>query len=202
MFSGIISQLGNLNLVADFRYQILPLDNFLEKTKLGDSIAVDGVCLTVVELDLQQNYFIVDVSAETLSKAIFSKLVNLEHALKMGDSLDGHLVQGHVDTVIAVENITEINANKIIKFKLDPSNKNYIKYIAPKGAVCINGVSLTVNEVVSNTDSSEFTVNLIPYTLKNTNLQYLTIGSKVNLEIDMFARYSINFVENFLHDRV
>lgn len=223
MFTGIITALGTISQIDDNsnKYIINILDkypdflaNINNKTKTGDSIAVNGVCLTIVEFD--HNYFIVDILDETLAKTNLKdisnnkninniiNIVNLEHALRLGDSLDGHMVSGHVDTVISVENIitnnndTNDTNDTIITFKVDQS---FFKYIAYKGSVSINGVSLTVSSIKKTISKNLFTVNLIPHTLDNTNLQYLQIGSKVNLEVDTLARYSINYLENYLNNK-
>jgi len=207
MFTGIISHQGIISstletgqgIVKPGKVVIAVSNGFLDNIKLGDSIAVDGVCLTVIEFENSnnidnKNYFIVEISKETIDKSGFKNLelnqvVNLERSLKFGDSIDGHLVQGHVDAVIKVFDIINIDAHKVITFIVE--DLEYLKYIAIKGSVTINGVSLTVNSV----DNNKFTVNLIPHSLEKTNLNGLAIGDMVNLEIDMFARYSVNYLE-------
>ncbi len=217
MFSGIITNIGLVTMVPfnpgeqgernrtgitvkPGRVKIkIPFEAsaFLNNLKLGDSIAVDGVCLTVIEFS--GDYFIVDISPETIEKTTFKYLtlgrkVNLERSLKLGDSLDGHIVLGHVDTVIAVSDIEAINKNKIITFSLNINKAhNYLKFIAIKGSVTINGASLTVNSV--NHKNYTFTVNIIPHTLDYTNLSDLITNDLVNLEIDMFARYIENYMQ-------
>lgn len=203
MFTGIITAQGNVLEAPKFgqvgRVTIKTTNDFLVKTKLGDSIAVNGVCLTVIDFCTDKNkcFFTVDISEETVNKTNFDnlvkdQLVNLEHSLCVGDSLDGHLVQGHVDTVVMVADILELDNNRKIILELNSfSDKNYMKYIAEKGSVTINGVSLTVNNIHAN----KFEVNLIPHTLKMTNLSSVKINDKLNLEIDMFARYCVNFLE-------
>ena len=204
MFTGIITHTGKITVAPDFNQSgkvaiSVPAD-FAQDIKLGDSIAVDGVCLTVVEY--ANDYFIIEISPETVTKTTFNRLnpgdeVNLEKALKFGDSIDGHLVSGHIDTVATVTNIEEIENNKKFVFSIQQS---YLKFIAFKGSVCINGVSLTVNHV--DMQQSCFTVNVIPYSLAKTNLNDLQIGARVNIEVDMLARYSINFLENADHDNM
>lgn len=209
MFTGIITHLGKIKNTPEYglpgQVSISVPEGFLDDTKIGDSIAVNGVCLTVIEFnqDANNSYFTVDISPETIDKTSFkqlqlNQLVNLEHSLKLGDSLDGHIVQGHVDCTIEVKDIINLENNKKIIFSLNNTeNIKYLKYIAAKGSVSIDGVSLTVNEVVNNTHEGSFTVNIIPHTLEKTNLDILQIGESVNLEIDMFARYCVNFLENY-----
>lgn len=208
MFTGIISALGVVQNIQDYSSSSFksksvsmtlntPL-GFLDQTKLGDSIAINGVCVTVVKFD--DSSFVADLSEETLSRTNLSlvktqDIINLEHALSFGDSIDGHLVQGHVDGLVVLDSIgtgVENQNYKNIVFQLQ--NPNLIKYIAEKGSVCLNGISLTVNDVCL--ESSKFKVTIIPHTLENTNLKYLNVGDKLNIEIDMFARYCVNFLEN------
>lgn len=165
---------------------------FLAKTKLGDSIAVNGVCLTVIDFDSDQ--FTVEISPETVKCTSFDallmgQLVNLEHSIKYGSSIDGHLVQGHVDTICTVREIKEASGNwQII---LSVADLGMMKFIAKKGSVTLNGVSLTVN----NVNNHLFMVNIIPHTLAVTNLSLLKAGDKLNLEVDMFARYCVNYLD-------
>lgn len=189
MFTGIIQALGR---VADIQPQdnscVLILstpDGFLDNVKLGDSICVQGVCLTVTQLN--DNQFSTDVSAETIRCTTFAELkidqtVNLEQALTLSDHLGGHLVTGHVDGKGEVVNIsTESNSTQYTIQAPDAISK----YIAKKGSICIDGVSLTVNEV----DNNQFTVNIIPHTLENTAIINYQQSTLVNLEIDLVARY-------------
>ncbi len=196
MFTGIICRKAAIVQVPPYGESgkvIIAIDaEFLKDAKLGDSVAVDGVCLTMVKIE--NSSFTVEISPETVEITNFNKIsvgkkVNLERPVKLGDSLDGHLVQGHVDTVVKVVNINIIASNK--KIILELVDNKYIKYIAEKGSVTLNGVSLTVNQVCNN----NFSVNIIPYTLSATNLDDLKIGDDVNLEIDMFSRYCINYLE-------
>ncbi|NOT19313.1 MAG: riboflavin synthase [Sideroxydans sp.] len=188
MFSGIIADAGLIKSVQDrvggLRIMIATEVLGLDDVETGDSIAVNGVCLTVIEI--VGNDFIVDVSRETLSCTTGlgekGKHVNLEKALRLSDRLGGHLVSGHVDgvgEVIAFNDIGEswrliVRAPEVLS-----------KFIATKGSITINGVSLTVNRVAGH----EFEVNLIPHTLEVTTLNELKTGAQVNLEIDLIARY-------------
>lgn len=192
MFTGIIQAVGT---IADtntgntatqgmISLQIDPGNLDVSDINLGDSIAIDGVCLTVKSLDGEQLHF--DVSEETLRCTHglnqINKRVNLEKALRLSDRLGGHLVSGHIDAIGTVvtwepcgDNMTlEVNAPNAI-----------LRYLAHKGSITVNGVSLTINQIIDNT----FSVNLIPHTLAVTALDQLQVGSKVNLETDMLARY-------------
>ena len=158
----------------------------MKDVNIGDSIAVNGICLTVVNFNDQ--FFDAHVSKETLSVTIglgpehIGQKVNLEKALRLNDRLGGHLVSGHVDGIGTVLQLQPIG--DCWKLELE-SPVEISKYIAVKGSICVNGVSLTVNAVSGNV----FSMNLIPHTLANTNLQFLVAGSQVNLEIDQIARY-------------
>ncbi len=194
MFTGIITHVGEVNnLLKSTKHDLLitiKLENKnLPDMKIGCSIACDGACLTLVKKSLQENYFYLDfeVSNETLNKTTISKWhkgykTNVEFALKVGDELGGHFVSGHVDAVSKIKNILKIDGSHHFVFEI-PHDLN--KFISPKGSVVLNGISLTVNEVLDGS----FFVNIIPHTFKNTNLQYLKIDDEVNLEIDLIARY-------------
>ncbi len=188
MFSGIIADVGQIARVADreggLRLEIATQALDLSDVALGDSIAVNGVCLTVIALD--GNTFTVDVSRETLNCTVGlgaqGAAVNLEKALRLADRLGGHLVSGHVDGVGEVLAFTDLGES----WKLDVSAPAALaKFIAFKGSVTVNGVSLTINQVSGHT----FSINLIPHTLSHTNLCHLQTGSRVNLEVDLIARY-------------
>lgn len=188
MFSGIIADIGIINRAEDrsggLRLSVLTHALGMEDVQLGDSIAVNGVCLTVVEKD--DNVFTVDVSRETLNCTVGLEQqdarVNLEKALCLSDRLGGHLVSGHVDGVGEVLAFTNLGESWKLTVRAPQA---LAKYIAVKGSITINGVSLTINEV----DDAVFSVNLIPHTLAVTTLNELQAGAKVNLEIDLIARY-------------
>jgi riboflavin synthase len=193
MFSGIIADIGSITEATDrdggLRLVIAASALDLGDVQTGDSIAVNGVCLTVIEHTSDR--FIVDVSRETLNcteglEAIGAP-VNLEKALRLADRLGGHLVSGHVDGVGEVTGFTDLGES----WKLDiRAPRALAKYIAIKGSVTINGVSLTVNQVQDDPSGAcEFSLNLIPHTLVMTNLKILKAGSLVNLEVDLIARY-------------
>jgi riboflavin synthase len=187
MFTGIVAAVGRIATRSatpgGVRLRIdagsLPLDD----VAVGDSIAVDGVCLTAVEIG--EGMFEVDVSHETLAcVAGFSPgaPVNLEKALRLADRLGGHLVSGHVDGVGTVTRFDAAGDNRLLEVELPPQ---LARYVARKGSIAVDGVSLTVNDVVH----TRFSVNLIPHTLANTSLARLATGARVNIEVDLFARY-------------
>lgn len=196
MFTGIITAIGQVRSIApatsdrDSRFIIAvpqpnPVWADLQTIALGASICCSGCCLTVIAA--QQDAFTVEVSNETLSKTTLSQWVpgtpvNLERALRMGDELGGHIVSGHVDGLARVLSSTQEYGSTRWRFAVPPELAGFI---APKGSVALNGVSLTVNEV----DGAQFGVNIIPHTEQMTNFGTLKPGESVNLEIDMLARY-------------
>ena len=195
MFTGIITDIGTVASVekkdgGDLRLAIYT--NFdLSQTDIGASIACSGCCLTVVKkLD---DMFFVDVSAESLSKTNIGfweegAKINLEQALKMGDELGGHIVSGHVDGLATLIGLKQEDGSHRLVFDVP---KELGGFIAPKGSVTIDGISLTVNVV----DGTQFGVNIIPHTWDNTTLGQVKVGDKVHIEIDMLARY----VQRALH---
>lgn len=187
MFTGIIQATGKIETVtpsgedAKLRIQVGDLD--MSDVQIGDSIAVNGVCLTVVTFT--SSHFDVHVSKETLNCTVgldAPRLVNLEKALRLSDRLGGHLVSGHVD---GVGQVTRFEAFGDCWLLVVRAPHTLSRYIAVKGSIAIDGVSLTVNQV----DKDSFSMNLIPHTLDNTALKNLGIGSRVNLEVDLIARY-------------
>ncbi len=188
MFSGIIADVGIIKSVDDreggLRLVVEAEAMDMGDVQIGDSIAVNGVCLTAVQIDGRA--FTVDVSRETLNCTVGLEHqgahVNLEKALRLCDRLGGHLVSGHVDGVGEVVAFNDIGESWRLVVRAPQA---LAKYIAVKGSITINGVSLTVNHV----SGSEFEVNLIPHTLDVTTLNELKTGSRVNLEIDLIARY-------------
>ena len=189
MFTGIILAIGKISAIerkaGDFRLQIDTGRLSLSDAHLGDSIAVNGVCLTAIELGAQ--YFCADVSNETwtrttLNCATIGTPVNLELALTPSTRMGGHIVSGHVDGIGKV--IEKKADGRSFRFKFKAPD-NLAKYIAEKGSICINGISLTVNEV----NGAVFSVNIVPHTLKETTLGDAVAGTQVNLEVDLLARY-------------
>ena len=199
MFSGIISALGSIkNITYDEIYTVdieikkINLEDF-EKSenliKVGCSIACSGVCLTLTKKN--DNILNFDVSKETMKKTNFSNLkvgdlVNLERSLRVGDEIGGHFVTGHVDTVLKLQKIREENGSKVLYIKL---TNEISPYIASKGSITIEGISLTVNDV----NNGYFNVNIIPFTWDNTNLKNIKVNDFVNVEIDLLSRYLINY---------
>lgn len=189
MFTGIVTHTGELDargdLGEDIRLSCRVGGDFLADVKVGDSISVSGVCLTVTERDGSR--FSVDVSAETLARTTLGRRVpgdrvNLERAMRLGERLDGHLVSGHVDDVARLREAQPEGRSRRLVFRAPPA---LMRYIAPKGSVCLDGVSLTVNEV----QADSFSVSVIPHTLEVTTLGRLQADDEVNLEVDLVARY-------------
>ena len=198
MFTGIITGVGR---IADLHSLGSSLDHgkrltveappgYLDDVALGDSIAHNGACMTVTSLDAAASRFTIDISAESLSKttglAEVGRRVNLEKALRANDRLGGHIVSGHVDGVGQVVRFERIGESWELCVLAPPALGKYLAY---KGSIAVNGVSLTVNRVADRPDGCEFSINLIPHTVQNTTLGDLAAGSAVNLEIDTVARY-------------
>lgn len=197
MFTGIITALGRICAVHDLgnsteygkRLSIECPQAYLKDVGLGDSIALNGACMTVTTLDSKRGQFTIDISAESLSKTsglTESAIINLEKALRANDRLGGHLVSGHVDGVGEVTYFAQVGESWTLRV-ITP--KSIAKYLAIKGSITINGVSLTVNSVTDLTSGCEISINLIPHTIENTALKTLHAGDRVNLEIDQIARY-------------
>ena len=187
MFTGIVQAIGKLKKVKNFLI-IEILDQPFDM-QIGDSIAVDGICLTVKEIS--NNQFKVDVSEETLKKTTLgeksniNQIVNLEPALRISDRLGGHIVSGHIDGLGKVENIEKLEKSWLLSIKWQ--NKKFSKYIVDKGSICVNGISLTIAK--SENEGEIFTIAIIPHTWENTNLKNLAIGDSVNLEGDALIKY-------------
>ena len=195
MFTGIITDVGEIakiEKIKDTSAKILCTYS-LSEVELGASICCDGVCLTVTDYGItgDKNWFSVDISNETISKTIIGdkdfgwkagRKVNLERSLKLGDELGGHIVTGHIDGTGSIEKIVEIQGSTKVTFQ---TNTKLAKFIAEKGSITLNGTSLTVN----NVEASSFDINFIPHTKDNTTWKKMRIGEKVNIEIDILARY-------------
>ncbi len=197
MFTGIITGVGRIAAVQALgdspshgkRLTITPPLGYLDDVGLGDSIALNGACMTVTTLDAVANQYTVDISAESLNKTAGLDAVgpvNLEKALRANDRLGGHMVSGHVDGIGTVTHFARVSESWELRV-LAP--KALGKYLAYKGSITINGVSLTVNRIADLADGCEASINLIPHTVENTALNNLQAGSRVNLEIDLIARY-------------
>ena len=190
MFTGLIEKMAFVkNITFDSNGAKVFFEADFNDVKVGDSIAINGVCLTMTSIN--NNIFSADVMKETLNISNLKYLktadeINLERAMKLSDRLDGHIVSGHIDCVAKVKNIIQDGFSKRITFNCNTD------LIIKKGSIAINGVSLTV----SNVDNSSFEVSLIPETIKNTNLKNLKIGDIVNIEYDLFAKYIQKFNQN------
>jgi len=198
MFTGIIAAIGKVELLqaqgGDVRLQVASSDLDLADVKLGDSIANNGVCLTVVAMDKTKLSF--DVSRETLDCTSLGSLsagsqVNLEKALAVGGRLGGHFVSGHVDGLGTVVSLQQSARSVIFRFEVPAGLE---RYIAEKGAICIDGTSLTVNNINRHPREGGdlvnwFEVNIIPHTMQQTIMSNYKVGTKVNLEVDLIARY-------------
>jgi riboflavin synthase len=184
MFTGIVEQMGEVQSGGTRLAVRTPLAAELER---GDSIAVNGVCLTAV--DITGDGFEADVMEETLARSSLARLregdrVNLELALRVGDRLGGHFVQGHVDATGSVDSIEQREHSRVVRVSAPPE---ILRYVVEKGSIAIDGVSLTVVDV----DDEGFSVSLIPETLERTTLGSVSPGDPVNLEVDMLAKYAV-----------
>jgi riboflavin synthase len=207
MFTGIITGMGRIVAIHSLgsssdhgkRLTIEAPAGYLDDVGLGDSIALNGACMTATTLDLANHRFTIDISAESLAKTTGlaqTGPINLEKALRAHDRLGGHIVSGHVDGIGSVAHFAQVGESWELRIR---ASRELSKYLAYKGSITVNGVSLTVNRVVDLTGEaagSEISINLIPHTVENTALGELTAGSSVNLEIDLIARY----VERMLND--
>ncbi len=188
IFTGIVEELGiirHINQGAKSIKMNIGADKVVQDVRIGDSIAVNGVCLTVIEHSA--NHFVADVMPETVAKTNLKGLkpankVNLERALSLGDRLGGHLVQGHVDAVGSILKKQPMDIATLYEIK---APLEILKYTVPKGSIAIDGISLTVIDVFSDS----FTVSLIPHTAENTTLGFKKPGETVNLESDILGRY-------------
>jgi riboflavin synthase len=195
MFTGIVAAVGKITSIAPLGAEpdagvrltidagALPMDDVV----LGDSIALNGACMTVVSKTA--GGFVVDVSRESLNRTAGLDVageVNLEKALTLADRLGGHLVSGHVDGLGVVRSFEPVGES--MELVID-APKELAKYLAYKGSIVVNGVSLTVNRVADTAGGCEFSINLIPHTVQVTTLKHLKAGARVNLEIDLIARY-------------
>jgi riboflavin synthase len=191
MFTGIITDIGTVRRVeqrGDLRL-IIGCSYDMDTVDLGASISCSGACLTVV--DKGNDWFAVDVSQESVSRTApdlwaEGARLNLERALRVGDELGGHIVTGHVDAIATVRSADEVGGSLDVTIEAPRALGGGI---APKGSIALDGVSLTVNEVRDEGDSTSFTVNIIPHTADHTTLGTIKVGRRLNLEIDVLARY-------------
>ncbi|MFN0276948.1 MAG: riboflavin synthase [Chitinophagales bacterium] len=187
MFTGIIEALGTIVLLQkeNTNLHLTVQCSFTSELKIDQSISHNGVCLTVVAIN--GDTYRVTAVLETLQKSNLGKLnpgdkINLERSMKLGDRLDGHLVQGHIDTTALLSEVKNENGSYLLTFSFE---KKFSKYIIQKGSICINGISLTVMQLEENC----FSVIIIPYTWQNTNLKNLHVGETVNIEFDIIGKY-------------
>lgn len=179
MFNGLIRELAK---VDSFDGKFLKIKS-THKPKLGDSIAINGACLTVV--DFGEGYFSVELSPESqkiLAVENYKGLVHSEPAMRLSDRIDGHLIQGHIDCVGVISKIIQNENSHDFYISLP---KEFIKFVIPKGSIAVDGISLTINEVYEDS----FRLTIIPHTLENSLFKYYKINQRVNIETDMFARY-------------
>lgn len=197
MFTGIVTAIGQIESIRPLgdsqahglRLQVRAPAGYLADVGIGDSIALNGACMTATALDAAGSTFSIDVSAESLARTAGLAQpgpVNLEKALRAHDRLGGHIVAGHVDAVGEVTRLSPVGESQELRV-LAPTALG--RYLAGKGSVTVNGVSLTVNTVHDGAQGCEIGINLIPHTTSSTTLGTLRPGSKVNLEIDLIARY-------------
>ena len=208
MFTGIIKLLGSIReiykLDSKLELWIAVRNDIWNEINVGDSVSVNGVCLTLVKKDKKTSpfSFIFDVVGETVDKTNLGSIkcledVNIEIPLKVSDGLDGHIVQGHVDTVATIINNELIDDNRLLEVKIE---KKWLKYCIKKGSIAIDGISLTIANINDNYDDKHgsISVSIIPYTLENTNLKFKNKNDTVNIETDFFGKY----IENFLKPRL
>jgi riboflavin synthase len=194
MFSGIVEKLAKVkNIVSEGTNIHFTLScDFISEVYIDQSIAHNGVCLTVVSIDLEKQQYTVTAIEETLSKTNLKhwqigSVINVERSLKMGDRLDGHLVQGHVDTTGKCVFLEEKNGSWNYTFE-HPENPNFLT--VEKGSICVNGVSLTV----VNSKKNQFSVSIIPYTYQHTNFKFLKVNDSINLEFDILGKYFAKYM--------
>jgi riboflavin synthase len=204
MFTGIITAVGRVASVEALgpdpshgkRLTIATPSGYLDDIALGDSIALNGACMTVTSFDRTAGVFTVDISAESLRLTASldrpDARINLEKALRAHDRLGGHIVSGHVDGLGIVTHFAPIGESWELRLR---APRDLARYLAYKGSITINGVSLTVNRVVDDDNGCEFSINLIPHTIENTALGDLAPGTSVNLEVDLIARYVARMLE-------
>ena len=197
MFTGIITAVGHITEVRDLgatsahgkQLLIQTPAGYLNDVALGDSIAINGACMTATEIDASAGSFAIDISAESLARTSGLERpgpVNLEKALRANDRLGGHIVSGHVDGIGTVSQFEPVGESWLLRIV---APQELAKYLVYKGSITVNGVSLTVNQVEDLAEGCAIHINLIPHTVQNTALHALAKGDHVNLEIDTIARY-------------
>jgi riboflavin synthase len=201
MFTGIITAVGKIKRVTPagdgLQLQIEVPINYLDDVALGDSIAIQGACMTAIKIE--GNTFSLDISRESLNKTVGLDVVgpvNLEKAMRLNDRLGGHLVSGHVDGMGKVTHFSAVaqDADSSWLLRIE-APKELAAFLAYKGSIVVNGISLTVNKTEDLTNACIVDINIIPHTLQNTTLGYLKQGNAVNLEVDLIARYVARMLE-------
>ena len=195
MFTGIIEEIGKIEKTTSIPGGLninINAGKILEDIRVNDSICVDGVCLTVTKIS--NNSFWIDAVGATLEKSTFNHihqndLVNLERSVKLNDRLGGHLVQGHVNGVGKISDLKKLGENYLLKIIVP---ENLVKYIIREGSIAINGISLTI----SNLESNEISISIIPHTWVNTNLKTKRVNDLVNIEVDILAKYVEKLLSN------
>ena len=195
MFTGLIEEVGQIDSLqkkSDGMLLYVKAKKILEDAKLGDSIAVNGVCLTVV--DIKNDKVAFELSNETINRSNFryakiGNYVNLERALKASDRLGGHIVQGHVDTTGKIVEMKNLGSHTELLLQIP---HEYKSLVIEKGSIAVDGISLTINYVLND----KISINIIPHTLENTNLKYKKAGDLVNLEFDIFGKYILKFISS------
>ena len=206
MFTGIISGIGRIvdaqpapgGAAFGSRLVVQTPAGYLDDVKDGDSIALNGACMTVTTFDPAAGRFTLDISAESLDKTAGLDApgpINLEKALRAHDRLGGHMVAGHVDGIGRVSHFEAAGDHWELRVR---APRELARFLAYKGSITVNGVSLTVNRVTDSPESCEFSINLIPHTLQQTTLGHLAVGKAVNLEVDLIARYVERMLGNGL----
>ena len=188
MFTGIIEEIGIVEKIIPISGGItikIKAEKILDDIAVNDSVCIDGVCLTVIKFD--KNSFWADAVGATLEKTTFNKVkaetsVNLERSVKLSDRLGGHLVQGHVNGIGTISEIKKLGENYLVKILIPDELE---KYLIKEGSIAINGISLTISDL----DSNEISISVIPHTWQNTNLKDKKVNEKVNVEIDILAKY-------------
>lgn len=198
MFTGIITGIGHIQHITPLgeqaqhglRLHIQAPAHYVDDVQIGDSIALNGACMTVTDIDTSTHQFTIEISAHSLQHTIHLDTVgtplNLEKALRATDRLGGHIVSGHVDGIGTVHELTQQGESYLLRIAL---SKDFAAFMAYKGSIAINGVSLTINKVADSTDACIVSINLIAHTMQNTTLQHLQAQDQVNIEIDPIARY-------------
>ena len=193
MFTGLVEEVGqvySLNKKADGLTLSVKAQKVLEDTKLGDSIAVNGVCLTVIKINKDKLFF--EVSNETIKRTNLKSIkigdkVNLERAMKASDRFGGHIVQGHIDTEGKIKSMVNLGKHTQLNVEIP---KDYSLLVIEKGSIAIDGISLTINNIEKNVIS----INIIPHTLENTNLKFRKTGDYVNVEFDVLGKYILKAI--------